>query len=141
MIYFCIFLNKVLNSTEINQHGVSTLHTSHCSPNGEILISTLGKPNGDAMGEILRIDAETLEVKGTWSTGTKKAAFGYDFWYQPYHDVLVATEWAIPRIFKRGYVTTDSHDPGKLYFFFIIHVHAYTRTHLCVINAYHVNIL
>ncbi|XP_017767168.1 PREDICTED: selenium-binding protein 1-B isoform X5 [Eufriesea mexicana] len=105
-------MKKVLNSTEINQYGVSTLHTSHCSPNREILISTLGKPNGDAMGEFLCIDAETLKVKGTWSTGTKRAMFGYDFWYQPYHDVLVATEWGVPRIFKRGYAITDSYDPA-----------------------------
>lgn len=88
------------------------MHTSHCLPTGEILISAMGKPNGDAIGEFLCINAETLKVKGTWTIGEKKAAFGYDFWYQPYHDVLVASEWGIPRVFKKGYTATDIADPG-----------------------------
>ncbi|XP_061941139.1 methanethiol oxidase isoform X1 [Apis cerana] len=103
-------IKKVLSSIEVNQYGISTLHTSHCLPTGEILISAMGKPNGDAIGEFLCINAETLEVKGTWTIGEKKAAFGYDFWYQPYHDVLVASEWSVPRVFKKGYTTTDIAD-------------------------------
>lgn len=103
-------IKKVLSSAEVNQCGVSTLHTSHCSPNGEILISAMGKPNGDAAGEIVCVDAETLQVKGTWTKGEKKAAFGYDFWYQPYHDVLVASEWGVPRVFKKGYAPSDGSD-------------------------------
>lgn len=39
---------------------------------------------------------------GTWTVG-KLAKYGYDFWYQPYHDVLVSTEWASPRLFKKGF--------------------------------------
>lgn len=105
-------LRKVLEPAEAHRHGVSTLHTSHCSPTGEIMISTLGKPNGDAIGEFLCIDAETLEVKGTWTRGEKKPAFGYDFWYQPYHDVLVASEWGVPKVFKMGFDVGDPRDPA-----------------------------
>ncbi|XP_017798648.1 PREDICTED: selenium-binding protein 1-A isoform X2 [Habropoda laboriosa] len=105
-------IKKILTPAEVNRHGVSTLHTSHCAPNGEILISVMGKPNDDAVGDFLRVDAETLEVKGTWTTGEKRAAFGYDFWYQPYHDVLIATEWATPRVFKRGFKSVDVTDPA-----------------------------
>lgn len=36
---------------------------------------------------------------GTWTKG-KLAKFGYDFWYQPYHDVMVASEWGTPKFFK-----------------------------------------
>lgn len=88
------------------------MHTSHCSPTGEILISTLGKSNGDATGDFLCIDSETLEVKATWTMGEKKAAFGYDFWYQPYHDTLVASEWSVPRIFKKGFSPDNSSNPS-----------------------------
>ncbi|CAK9817684.1 Methanethiol oxidase [Anthophora quadrimaculata] len=105
-------IRKMLTPEDVNCHGVSTVHTSHCAPNGEILISTMGKPNGDAAGDFLCVDAETFEIKGTWTTGEKRAAFGYDFWYQPYHDVLVATEWSVPRIFKRGFATVDVTDPA-----------------------------
>ncbi|XP_053987538.1 methanethiol oxidase [Hylaeus volcanicus] len=105
-------IKKVLSPAEVNQYGVSTLHTSHCAPTGEIMISTLGKLNGDGDGNFLCIDSETLDVKGTWVMGEKKAAFGYDFWYQPYHDVLIATEWGAPRVFKKGYVPGASSDPA-----------------------------
>lgn len=76
------------------------------------MISTMGKPNGGARGEFLCIDAETFQAKGVWTMGERKAAFGYDFWYQPYHDVLIGTEWGVPRVFKQGYAITDSSDPG-----------------------------
>jgi len=91
----------------MHKYGISTPHTSHCLPTGEILISTMGNLNGDGLGEFFCIDAETLEAKGTWTKSDNKASFGYDFWYQPYHDVLIATEWSAPRIFKRGYHPED----------------------------------
>ncbi|KZC05702.1 Selenium-binding protein 1, partial [Dufourea novaeangliae] len=72
----------------------------------------MGKTNGDAQGDFLCVDSKTFEVKGLWTTGEKKAAFGYDFWYQPYHDVLVGSEWGVPKVFKRGYQPTDSSDPA-----------------------------
>nr|XP_034191584.1 methanethiol oxidase isoform X2 [Osmia lignaria] len=105
-------IKKVLEPSEVHRHGVSTLHTTHCAPTGEIMISTMGKPNGDGQGDFLCIDSETFEVKGTWTRGDKKAGFGYDFWYQPYHDVLVASEWSAPKIFKNGYTEADSSDPA-----------------------------
>ncbi|XP_076757261.1 methanethiol oxidase [Xylocopa sonorina] len=106
-------LRKVLEPEEVHRYGVSALHTTHCSPTGEIVISTMGKPNGDALGEFLCIDAKTLQVKGTWTKGEKKAAFGYDFWYQPYHDVLVASEWGAPKVFKKGFSIDDPGDPVR----------------------------
>ena len=30
------------------------------------------------------------------------APFGYDFWYQPYHNVLISTEWGHPKSFFNG---------------------------------------
>ncbi|XP_012271955.1 selenium-binding protein 1-A isoform X2 [Orussus abietinus] len=105
-------IKKVIEPEEMHKHGLATPHTTHCAPTGEIIISTMGNPNGDAMGNFLRIDTETSKVLGSWTTGEKRAKFGYDFWYQPYHDVLVASEWGVPRVFKKGYATTDGPDPA-----------------------------
>ncbi|EZA62473.1 Selenium-binding protein [Ooceraea biroi] len=107
-------IKKVLEPKEMHKYGISTPHTSHCLPTGEIMISTMGNLNGDGLGEFFCIDAETLEAKGTWTRSQDKATFGYDFWYQPYHDTLVATEWGAPRVFKRGYLSEDAKDP-KIY--------------------------
>lgn len=105
-------IKKVLEPEEMNKHGLSTPHTSHCSPTGEIMISTMGKPNGDALGDFICIDSHSLEVKGTWTKGEKHASFGYDFWYQPHHNVLISTEWGIPRVFKTGYAPSHIEGPA-----------------------------
>lgn len=100
------------------------MHTTHCSPNGEILISVLGDVDGKGKGDFLVIDEKSLKIKGkilinlyfrsndrklkvdthtgTWVQG-QGAKFGYDFWYQPYHDVLIASEWGAPSSFKSGF--------------------------------------
>lgn len=35
---------------------------------------------------------------------------GYDFWYQPRHNVLISTEWGIPKVLGYG---LDPNDLGK----------------------------
>jgi len=76
----------------------------------------MGNLNGDGLGEFFCIDVETLQAKGTWIRSHEKATFGYDFWYQPYHDTLIATEWGAPRVFKKGFVPKDAYDPSKYLF-------------------------
>lgn len=49
------------------------------------------------------LDGETFEVKGTWEKPGSEAPMGYDFWYQPRHNVMVSTEWAAPNVFKDGF--------------------------------------
>ena len=44
---------------------------------------------------------------GTWPAGNESVPFGYDFWYQPYYNVMISTEWGAPAAFKRGFDPTD----------------------------------
>lgn len=53
------------------------------------------------------LDGETFEVKGNWEKGTKVPPFGYDFWYQPRHNVLMSTEWGAPKCFASGFNPAD----------------------------------
>lgn len=99
----------------MHKFGLATPHTSHCSPEGEIIISTMGTPSGEANSDFLCIDSDTLEVKGTWIKSKEKGKFGYDFWYQPHHDIVVATEWGTPRVFKRGYSPNDPINEGMTF--------------------------
>ncbi|XP_069691692.1 methanethiol oxidase-like [Periplaneta americana] len=103
-------LHKVIEGELIRALDVSTPHTSHCLPSGEIMISTMGDKNGNGKGDFVLIDANTFEVKGLWTTGQKKAKFGYDFWYQPHFDVMISTEWGAPKGFKKGFVLNDVQD-------------------------------
>lgn len=85
----------------------STPHTAHCLASGEVMISTMGDVKGNGKSEFILLDGKTFEVKGTWTNNNKRGKFNYDFWYQPYFDVMVSTEWGAPKVFKRGFQKND----------------------------------
>jgi hypothetical protein len=53
-----------------------------------------------AKGNFVLLDCE-LNVKGTWAD--QDTAFGYDFWYQPAHNIMVSTEFGTPLEFFKGF--------------------------------------
>ena len=53
------------------------------------------------------MDGETFEVVGKWEKDDKKVPFGYDFWYQPRHNVMVSSEWGAPKAFMKGFDLED----------------------------------
>lgn len=55
----------------------------------------------------------SLSLTGLWTTGEKKARFGYDYWYQPFWDVMISTEWGAPKSFKKGFSLPDTQDEGS----------------------------
>ncbi|NXD32069.1 SBP1A oxidase, partial [Spelaeornis formosus] len=104
-------LHKVVNPEDVFwKCGLGYPHTSHCLGSGEVMISTLGDPAGNGKGGFILLDAETFEVKGTWERGAEVPPMGYDFWYQPRHNVLISTEWGVPRALGYGF---DPNDLGK----------------------------
>lgn len=58
-------------------------------------------------GGFILLDGETFEVKGNWENGEKVPPLGYDFWYQPRHNVLMSTEWGAPKALADGFNPTD----------------------------------
>lgn len=53
------------------------------------------------------LDGETFEVKGTWQRPGGEAPLGYDFWYQPRHNVMMSSEWAAPNVLRDGFNPAD----------------------------------
>jgi selenium-binding protein 1 len=99
-------IHKVVEPEEMHKHGLATPHTIHCLLGGEIMISTMGDPQGEGKGSYFLLDAiNDFKVKGTWSEEASK--YGYDFWYQPYHNIMVASEWGAPKSFKKGFVPEE----------------------------------
>uniref|UniRef100_A0A3B4WCR9 Methanethiol oxidase n=1 Tax=Seriola lalandi dorsalis TaxID=1841481 RepID=A0A3B4WCR9_SERLL len=78
-------------------------HTSHCLGNGQIMISCLGDPSGNGKGGFILLDGETFEVVGNWEHPGDAVPFGYDFWYQPRHNVMISTEWGAPKALAGGF--------------------------------------
>lgn len=53
------------------------------------------------------LDGETFEVIGNWEQPGEEAPFGYDFWYQPRHNVMISTEWGAPKALGNGFNPAD----------------------------------
>uniref|UniRef100_A0A8C3CQM8 Methanethiol oxidase n=1 Tax=Cairina moschata TaxID=8855 RepID=A0A8C3CQM8_CAIMO len=101
-------IHKVVEPVELFwKANLANPHTSHCLGNGDILISCLGDPSGNGKGGFILLDGETFEVKGNWEKGEKVPPFGYDFWYQPRHNVLMSTEWGAPKVLADGFNPAD----------------------------------
>lgn len=52
------------------------------------------------------LDGKTFDVKGRWESGPA-APMGYDFWYQPLHNVMISTEWGVPKVLTKGFKVED----------------------------------
>lgn len=62
------------------------------------------------LGDFLLIDNKTFEPIGTWvkqNLTAEKELFGYDFWYQPSHNVMLSTEWGSPSKIFKGFNLDD----------------------------------
>jgi len=107
-------LYKIIEGDVLRRHNVSAPHTAHCLSDGNIMISTMGDAKENAVGDFILFD-KNFECLGTWTKG-KKAICGYDFWYQPYFNVMVASEWGAPKVFRRGFQPGDvslENDTGR----------------------------
>lgn len=90
----------MIDGKVLHDNNVSSPHSTHCLANGNVMISTMGDRNDNAKGDFILFDSN-FECVGTWTKGTEKAKCGYDFWYQPKFNVMVASEWGAPKNFKQ----------------------------------------
>ena len=63
--------------------------------------NSLLPPLLQAKGGYVLLDEE-FNVKGAWSEET--TPFGYDFWYQPRHNIMVSSEFGAPNKIGRAHV-------------------------------------
>ena len=49
------------------------------------------------------MDGNTFDVVGNWEKEGTSTPFGYDFWYQPRHNVMISSEWGVPNLLKNGF--------------------------------------
>jgi len=97
-------LDKVIEPWEMHALGVGSPHTTHCLADGNVMISTMGDgPDKNGKGSFVLLDGKTFKPTSTWpATTDDESKFGYDFWYQPYHNVMISTEWGNPKSFFGG---------------------------------------
>lgn len=70
----------------------------------------MGDNDGAAKGDFILFN-QKFECLGTWTkhkddkqdVNGHLAKCGYDFWYQPYFNIMIASEWAAPKLFRGGF--------------------------------------
>ena len=103
-------LHMVIEGADIKaKTNLSAPHTVHCL-GSDIIISMLGDAQGNAPGGYLHLN-ENFEIVGRCENDMGDIKFGYDFWYQPRHNVMVSSEWAAPNTFMPGF---DLEEVGHL---------------------------
>lgn len=102
-------LFKVIEPKQLEKLDATWPHSLHCLPSGEVMISTIGDNKGNAKGSFILLDGKTFDVKSEWSTGNY-APFGYAFWYQPRHNVMISTAFGVPNAAKNGFDEKDVAD-------------------------------
>ncbi|EDO41029.1 predicted protein, partial [Nematostella vectensis] len=117
-------IHRIVEPEEVfAKTGAANLHTTHCLGSGEVMISTLGTADGKARGGFILLDGETFHVKGQWERDNVGVPMGYDFWYQPRHNVLMSTEWGAAGGFHSGILSGRSN-----FEMFGSHVHVWDWT-------------
>ncbi len=103
-------LHMIIQGADIKaKTNLSAPHTVHCL-GSDIIISMLGDAQGNAPGGYLHLN-ENFDIVGRWENDMGDIKFGYDFWYQPRHNVMVSSEWAAPNTFMPGF---DLEEVGHL---------------------------
>ncbi|KAF5302157.1 hypothetical protein FQA39_LY19067 [Lamprigera yunnana] len=121
---------KIIERKEFDKLDCSFLHTGHCLPNGVVMISYCGDKDGNSKGNLLVLDAKTFEIKGyvndlflEWFD--KPYLDCHDYWYQPYHDVMITTEIGSPNLLKAGFSIDKIPSYGRS-----IHFHSWSTREL-----------
>jgi selenium-binding protein 1 len=99
-------MHKVIEPDEVKKAKLSAPHTVHCLADGTMMISMLGDEKGDGPGGFLKLN-DKFEVAGRWESSVKGMHYNYDFWYQPRHNVMVSSEWGVPKTFRPGFKVDD----------------------------------
>ncbi|HWI61918.1 MAG TPA: selenium-binding protein SBP56-related protein, partial [Symbiobacteriaceae bacterium] len=94
---------KVLQPEDVMRRtGYSRPHTVHCGPSGIYVSALAAAGSDDGPGGIFVMDHQTFEPLGRFELDRGSQFLAYDFWWHIGHDVVVTSEWGIPRHFEAG---------------------------------------
>nr|ACZ65578.1 selenium-binding protein [Haliotis discus hannai] len=96
-------IHKIVQPSEVHSKtGLGAPHTTHCLGSGHIMISCIGDQNGDGNSGFFLLDGSDFRVLGKWEN-SPAPDYGYDFWYQPRHNVMLSSEWGAPNAWRSGF--------------------------------------
>ncbi|GFR97038.1 selenium-binding protein 1-like protein [Elysia marginata] len=95
--------HKIVEPSEVHaKTGMGAPHTTHCLGSGEVMISMIGDAEGNATKSgFMMLDGKDFSIQENWERS--HIDMGYDYWYQPRHDVMISTEWGAPNAWRKGF--------------------------------------
>lgn len=95
--------HKIIEPVDVHKKsGLGAPHTAHCLASGEVMISCIGDAEGNnSKSGFILLDGQDFSLKDNWEKS--HITIGYDYWYQPRHNVMISTEWGAPRAWRNGF--------------------------------------
>ncbi|BFZ00921.1 hypothetical protein BsWGS_03961 [Bradybaena similaris] len=102
--------HKIVEPVDVHRlTGLGAPHTTHCLASGDVMISCIGDAQGNnTKSGFILLDGKDFSIKENWEKS--HINIGYDYWYQPRHDVMISTEWGAPRAWRNGFKLQDVAD-------------------------------
>lgn len=99
--------HKIVEPDEVHKKtGLGAPHTTHCLGSGDVMISCIGDSEGNnGKSGFILLEGKDFSLKPNWEKS--HITMGYDFWYQPRHNVMVSSEWGAPRAWREGFKLED----------------------------------
>ncbi len=100
-------LVRTIEPEEVMRKGhYSRPHTVHCGPGG-LMLSAIGsgsRDGNDGPGGIFTMNHDDFSITGQWEVDRGSQFLAYDFWWHINEGVLIASEWAPPKLVEAGLV-------------------------------------
>ena len=89
-------IHQVIEPSEVERvTDLAFPHTAHCLADGNVMVSMMGTKDGKGRGGFILIKDTgngVFAVESQWNKEEeKKMLYGYDFWYQPRHNIMVSS--------------------------------------------------
>ncbi|EYC28681.1 hypothetical protein Y032_0007g3354 [Ancylostoma ceylanicum] len=101
-------LVKTIDAEILRHYDISCPYAVHVLPlkGAPVHIATMGDKCGHGKGDFLLIDRNSFEIRERHNR-TGFTGFGGDFSFQTRRNLLIASEWGHPRLFRNGFTRSE----------------------------------
>ncbi|CAJ0603342.1 unnamed protein product [Cylicocyclus nassatus] len=99
---------KTIGAELLGHYDISCPYAVHVLPlkGAPVHVATMGDKDGHGKGDFLLIDRNSFEIRERHNR-TGFAGFGGDFSFQTRRNLLIASEWGHPRLFRNGFTRSE----------------------------------
>ncbi|EYC28680.1 hypothetical protein Y032_0007g3354 [Ancylostoma ceylanicum] len=101
-------MTETIDAEILRHYDISCPYAVHVLPlkGAPVHIATMGDKCGHGKGDFLLIDRNSFEIRERHNR-TGFTGFGGDFSFQTRRNLLIASEWGHPRLFRNGFTRSE----------------------------------